>query len=115
MELKVERKKPDNLVLNQEKLFQSLITITNQILKILEQDEVIDNFLLEQRDSIINALRLSESVGGPIGATEKETLLSLQNQLEELLKKKIEEQSNAIVDYTSKTKDFKKYNLRNVR
>ncbi len=115
MHLRAEKKKQDNLVISQEKLLCSLITITSQILKILAQDEYIDNFILEQRESLVYALKLSEKVDGPIGAAEKKTILNLQEQLEDLLKKKIHEQSLLIVDYTSRTKDLKKYNLKNVR
>lgn len=115
MDHRLERKKQDSAGIEQGRLLISLKNITAQIIKVLEQDYFVDNFILEQRDKLIHAVKLSESVHGPIGADEKNGLMDLQNQLEQLLLKRINESTSNIVDYTSKTRDFKKYNLKNVR
>ncbi len=115
MEPQVQREKQDKIVIPQSKLILSLENVTKNIIKILEEDSPLDNFKLEQREKILEALKLSEVVSGPIGASEKNSLQELQKQLENLLQLKINESHSEIVDHTSKTKDLKKYNLKNVR
>jgi hypothetical protein len=115
MQPQVQRKKQDKIVIPQRKLLNSLENLTKEIIQVLEQDQLLDSFKIEQRQKVLNALMLSESVSGPIGAEEKTSLLNLQKKLEELLNLKIQQSHLEIVDYTSKTKDLKKYNLKNVR
>lgn len=111
----VERKKQGDLLIAQEKLVQSLKKLTLNMITLLDQDQLIDNFTLDQRDSLIESIKLSEKVAGPIGADERNSLESLQNTLEALLSRRIQEQNQVIVDFISKEKDFKKYNFKNVR
>jgi len=115
MDHRVERKKQGNASIDQGRLLFSLKTITSQIIKILEEDYPVNDFLLEQREKLINAVKMSELVNGPVGAEEIQSLFELQNNLEQLLFDKMQKSTNEIVDYTSRTKDFKKYNLKNVR
>lgn len=110
-----QRGKQDKVVVTQSKLILSLENLTKEIIKILEQDFDLDGFKLEQREKILQALKQSELVRGPIGAPEKKSLVDLQIQLEKLLQQKIHESQTEIVDHSSKTKDLKKYNLKNVR
>ncbi len=115
MEPQVRREKQGKIVIPQSKLILSLENVTKEIIEVLTKDSTLDSFKLEQREKILHALKLSEAVSGPIGAKEKNSLLELQQQLENLLQIKLTESHSEIVDHTSKTKDFKKYNLKNVR
>jgi hypothetical protein len=115
MEHQAEKRKLGKDVVTQKKLIQSLEKITLNLINILNEDQWVDNFTLEQRESLIESIKLSETVDGPIGAAEKLALTELQEKLEKLITKRMEDQKNRIVDFTSKTKDLKKYNLKNVR
>lgn len=107
--------KRDNVGIPQEKLILSLEKLTKKLIHNLEQDLSPDFFEIDQREKLLQALKLSEKVFGPIGSTEKTLLWKLQQDLENLIQLKIIKSQDEIVDHTSKTKDLLKYNLKNVR
>lgn len=115
MQQLLQRGRQDKIAISQDKLISSLEKLTKEIIEILEQNLTIDSFKLDQREKILDALKLSELVDGPIGADNKKTLLQMQYALEQVLTLRIKESYSEIVDFTSKTKDLKKYNLNNVR
>lgn len=108
-------KKLDNIELQREKIVQSIQTLNQKIKFQLETEMFIEQFYVDQREQLINALTLSEKINGPIGAEIVDLLKKEQEELEKIIKMKIDESYQEIVTHNNKTKDLKKYNLKNVR
>lgn len=108
-------KKLDKTGTGQKKLLQSIQALNHKIIQQLENEEIIETFYVDQRESLIEALKLSEKIDGPIGAEIVEVLKNQQQILEKLIEKKIDESHQEIMEYHDKTKNLKKYNLKNVR
>ena len=81
----------------------------------MEAKQSVEIFYLEQRESLIQSLIQSEKQFGPIGAKVKKTLIEDQEQLQQSLERSLRNTQEQIVDHNTKTKNLKKYNLRNVR
>ncbi len=110
-----QRERLDKLGASQVKLIFSIESLTKKIIETLQSDSDVVSFYLEQREKLIEALKLSETLIGPIGAVHHQTIATQQKELERLILEKIDESRLELQRHNEKTKDLKKYNLRNVR